>query len=318
MNQRLLGHTGINVSEIAFGGVEIGIPYGIGVRSKADMIGRSEAIRLLHAAVDGGINLFDTARMYGASESIMGQAFRGRRDRVVICTKCRHLRDVSGILPTSRKIRDIMERSFRESLAELKTDYIDIYMLHQADMEILGNDTVSGVFHELKKKGLIRAAGVSVYAVQETGMAIDSGVWDVVQLPFNLMDQSQEVLFSPAAESGIGIMVRSVLLKGILSDKGRDLHPELKKVERHRESYSGLFSRSCPDLTSLAMKFVLSFDEVASVLVGMDKMTYLDKALTAADGNYLDKETLTEARKLPYPDTGFLDLVKWERMGWLT
>lgn len=86
MNKRLLGQTGIKVSEIAFGGVEIGIPYGIGVSIKTDMISESEAICLLHEAIDSGINIFDTARMYGASESIMGRAFKGRRDQVVICT----------------------------------------------------------------------------------------------------------------------------------------------------------------------------------------------------------------------------------------
>jgi len=78
MNKRLLGQTGIQVSEIAFGGVEIGLPYGIGIKSKADMPSREESVRLLHTAVDSGINFFDTARMYGLSESIMGNAFKDR------------------------------------------------------------------------------------------------------------------------------------------------------------------------------------------------------------------------------------------------
>jgi aryl-alcohol dehydrogenase-like predicted oxidoreductase len=318
MNQRLLGHTGIKVSEVAFGGVEIGIPYGIGVRSRADMISETEAVHLLHEAIDGGINLFDTARQYGDSESIMGRAFKDRRDQVVICTKCRHLRNESGVLPSSDQIRKVIERSLQESLTVLQTRFIDIYMLHQADIEILENDIVTDIFHDLKKKGLIRATGVSTYTVDETKRAMTSGCWEVIQLPFNLMDQSQEILFSPAAEKGIGIMVRSVLCKGILSNKGGNLHPELKKVERHRKLYSGLFNKTCPDLTSLAMKFALSFDQVASVLIGIDKMAYLKRALAIADGNYLDKETLRQARELQYPDTGFLDLVKWDRMGWLS
>jgi aryl-alcohol dehydrogenase-like predicted oxidoreductase len=318
MNKRLLGQTGINVSEIAFGGVEIGIPYGIGVRSKADMISEPEAIHLLQAAVDGGINFFDTARMYGASESIMGQAFRGMRDQVVLCTKCRHLRNESGTLPASRSLKEIIERSLQESLTALQTGFIDIYMLHQADVEILGNDMVSAVFNDLKKKGLIRAAGVSTYTLEETGMAINSGAWDVIQLPFNLMDHSQEALFTPAAEKGIGIMIRSVLFKGILSDKGRNLHPELKEVEQHRILYSRLFNKTCPDLTSLAVKFALSFDQVASVLVGIDRMDYLKRSLDIADGMYMDKQTLMQARELQYPNISFLDLVKWDKKGWLT
>ena len=90
MIKRTLGNTGIHVSEIAFGGVEIGVPYGIGVKSAADMLSVKEAINLLHTAIDSGINFFDTARMYGTSENIMGNAFKSRRSEVVIATKCRH------------------------------------------------------------------------------------------------------------------------------------------------------------------------------------------------------------------------------------
>ena len=79
MLYRLLGRTGIRVSEIAFGGVEIGIPYGIGVNNRSDMLSHTEAVKLLHAAVEGGINFFDTARLYGESEQIMGKAFHDRR-----------------------------------------------------------------------------------------------------------------------------------------------------------------------------------------------------------------------------------------------
>jgi aryl-alcohol dehydrogenase-like predicted oxidoreductase len=172
MNQRLLGQTGIRISEIAFGGVEIGLPYGIGVHSTTDMPSRSESIRLLHSAVDNEINFFDTARMYGASESIMGHAFKSRRNQVVISTKCRHLRNEFGVLPSLDKIKEIIERSLQESLTALQTDFIDVYMLHQVGLEILENDEVAEIFLNLKKKGIIRATGVSTYSVEETKKAI--------------------------------------------------------------------------------------------------------------------------------------------------
>jgi 1-deoxyxylulose-5-phosphate synthase len=317
MNKRSLGRTGLQVSEIAFGGVEIGLPYGIGVKSKTDMLSEKEAIRLLHSAVDGGINFFDTARLYGSSEEIMGRAFKDRRDRVVICTKCRHFRDNDGQLPSSTKLVNIIEKSLEESLAELQTEFIDLYMLHQADLEILEHEQVANTFLSLKKKGIIRATGVSTYTVEETKMAIDKGVWDVVQLPFNLMNQTHASQFSSAARFGVGIMARSVLFKGILSEKGKNLHPELQDVQLHLNLYDELLSESIPDLTMLATKFALSFNEVSSVLVGIDRLEYLHKSLTAADGSYLDKKTLTRAKNLCYPDPQFLDLVKWDKMGWL-
>ena len=82
--------------------------------------------------------------------------------------------------------------------------------------------------------------------------------------------------------------------------------------------YKELLSESVPDLPTLATKFALSFEQVSSVLVGIDRMEYLQKSLTAADGIYLNEERLARAKKLFYPNPQFLDLVKWERMGWLT
>ena len=318
MNQRTLGHTGIRVSEIAFGGVEIGMPYGIGTRSKADMLSRSEAVYLLQEAVSKGINFFDTARLYGESESLMGLAFHDRRDRVVICSKCRHFRGPGGDLPPAAELKKIIQISLQESLQELKTDYLDVYMLHQADREVLENEMIAESFRNLKVKGIIRATGVSTYTLEETGKALESGAWDVIQLPFNLMDPSQGAVFDRAAVKGAGIVVRSVLLKGILSEKGKPLHPALKEVERHVKQYEALLDASIPDLASLAIKFALSFGKVSSVLVGIDRMKYLQEALAAANGTYLGENALSRALALKYPHPEFLDLVRWDRMGWLT
>ncbi|MGV8090494.1 MAG: aldo/keto reductase [Mangrovibacterium sp.] len=317
MIKRSLGKTGIAVSEVAFGGVEIGIPYGIGVKSATDMLSEQEAIRLLHAATDSGINFFDTARMYGNSERIMGKAFKDRRDQVVLSTKCRHLRDHEGNLPSGPELRETIETSLHESLDALQTDYADIFMLHQADVEILENEKISDIFSELKKEGLCRATGVSTYTPEETKKAIGTGAWDMIQLPFNLMDQRQEAFFAAASEKGIGIVVRSVLLKGLLSDRGKGLHPALKKVEDHITCYNELLEGCGYDLSTLATKFALSFPEVSAVLVGIDRMEYLDQSLQAANGSYLDSVRLSKARELAYPDPGFLNLPWWDKMNWL-
>ena len=143
------------------------------------------------------------------------------------------------------------------------------------------------------------------------------GIYDVIQLPYNLMDQRQGKLFPLAYEKGIGIVVRSALFKGILTPKGENLHPALRSVQEHRKVYEKLLSEKAPTLAQLATKFVLSHKEVSSVLVGIDKMEYLEDALAVADGNYLDFPTLEQAQKLAYPDPDFLDLPKWSRLGWL-
>ena len=317
MNKRLLGRTGIKVSEISFGGVEIGLAYGIGVDSQDDMPRESEAIKLLHTALENGINFFDTARMYGRSEDIMGKAFKDRRDKVVICTKCKHLPIDKKTTPVSTELKEIINNSFKESLSALQTNYIDVYMIHNANLEILKNQDIANAFVQLKKDGAIRATGVSTYSVAETKKAIDTGIWDVIQLSFNIMDQRQAELFPYAQQNNIGIMVRSVLLKGVLSDRGRNLHPALKSVEEHRNAYNELLNKDMPTLPALATKFALSFQQVSSVLVGIDRMQYLQNALTVANGKYLDQNAFAKARELCYPEPEFLDLRQWDKMGWL-
>lgn len=317
MRKRKLGETGIDVSEISFGCVEIGMPYGIGIERALDMLTEEEAIDLLQAALDAGINFFDTARLYGTSEQIIGKAFNGRRNEVVLCTKCRHIRDQSGSLPPETTLRDFIHTSLHESLEALQTDFVDVFMLHQSDSEILANETIAAVFSDLKKAGTIKATGVSTYTTEDSETAMESGTWDVIQFPFNLLDQRQAVLFGRAKALGVGLVVRSVLTKGLLSHRGVNLHPSLNAVEAHIRTYRELLTTNVPDLPTLATKFALSHHEIASVLVGIDRFDYLQQALATADGNYMATEQLEVARQRAYPAPEFLNLPHWHRMGWL-
>jgi aryl-alcohol dehydrogenase-like predicted oxidoreductase len=317
MRKRVLGKTGITVSEIAFGGVEIGVPYGIGVNSEADMLSRGDAVKLLHEALDKGINFFDTARLYGESESIMGEAFHDRRDKIILATKCpHHFKNSDGQISDYQSLKSRIEASLEESLGLLKTDYVDIYMVHYADLDILANNDVKEIFDQIKSSGKARSIGVSTYTAAETKTAIEKG-WEVIQLAFNLMDQQQAANFDYAQEQGTAIVVRSVLMKGLLSDKGRNLHPELRAVEQHIGKYRELLNDEITEVSSLATKFALSFNQVSSVLVGIDRPEYLDKALQSVKGNLLNATDLLKAKTLAYPDTSFLDLPKWDKLGWL-
>lgn len=318
MKKRPLGNTGIDVSEIAFGGVEIGRPYGIGVKSSEDMLSEAEAQDLLHLSVEKGINFFDTARSYGQSEALMGKAFKNRRDQVILETKCKSIYNASGSIPKYAQLKETITSSLMESLEALQTDYVDIFMLHEGFLNILENEDVATIFLNLKKSGKIRSTGVSTYTVEETKKAAEAGVWDVVQLPFNLMDQQQATVFPLLAEEEIGIIVRSVLLKGILSDRGKNLHPALKDIETHKTRYDELLNEAPLDLSALAIKFALSFSEVSSVLLGIDRLEYLYKSIAAGNGEYLDEKRLLRARELAYPEPGFLNLPEWDKKGWLT
>ncbi|OHB55969.1 MAG: hypothetical protein A2Y07_06180 [Planctomycetes bacterium GWF2_50_10] len=313
MKFRNLGATGIKVSEIAFGGVEIGVAYGL----HRHLMAEEEAIALVRAAVDKGINFFDTARMYGLSEERIGKSLAGIRDKVVVCTKCPHLRDENKKVRIGRALSDFLNESITQSLKSLKTDYVDVFLAHSVDREILESNEVAQAFCDIKKKGLARSVGVSTYGCADSKFAMESGRWNVIQLAFNLMDQSAAELFPCAAQTGVGIMVRSVLMRGLLTDNAPDLmHEKLKAVNEHRKKYLGALDESCSSLSDLATKFVLSFKDVSSVLVGIDKIEFLNSAVSLADGCYFDGEKLARLQELAYPDPVFLDLAAWDRNGW--
>jgi len=317
MQYKYLGNTGLKVSEVAFGGVEIGMPYGLKMSQAKHMLQKQDAIKLLHHAFDQGITLFDTARLYGESENIMGEAFQGIRQQIVLASKCRHFRNPDGTLPDKLALKHIVRQSIHESLNALKTDYIDVFMLHHADLEMLEIDEIYEIFTVLQKEGLIRYPGISVYEVEETKRALDKGFWKVIQLPFNLMDQKQGIHFKQAYEQGVGIIGRSVLMRGLLTDKSFQLHPELRAVQDHILKYRQLFNSEIDNLVALAMKFAASFSEISSVLVGFDKIKFVDYALEIFNSKYLNEEQVALAKSLSYPDQGFLNLAQWDNNGWL-
>lgn len=318
MNTRPLGQTGIEVSEISFGTVELGIPYGIGVDSEEDMLPVDEAIALLRTALEHGITFFDTAPAYGRSEELLGQAFADRREQVVICTKCPGLTDDTGTLLRGRDLRAVIDSSLECSLAALRTDYVDVFLLHRVSDEILGDPEIADALLATKRDGRVRAIGGSTYTTSETRLLIESGVWDVAQVAYNLMDQRHGPLLTEAQARGVGVMVRSVLFKGVLTDRGRGLHPALEPVERHRAAYGSLLGEEARTLSELATRFVLSEPAVSSVLVGIDRAEYLQQALDVANGRYLSPATMQRARDLAYPSPEFLDLSAWHQKGWLT
>ena len=131
------------------------------------------------------------------------------------------------------------------------------------------------------------------------------------------MDQTQWPAIELAAQKGVGIVTRSVLCKGVLTDKGTDLHAALKPVQEHCQTYNQLLNDRIKTVSELATKFVLSCEGVSSILIGIDRLQYLDQALAVADDTYLDEEALTKAKQLAYPDPEFLDLPMWDRKGWL-
>ena len=284
--RRPLGQTELLVSEIGFGGVEIGLEYGIQVRSKNNLPDPAVAIGIVQRAIEMGVNVIDTARGYGASERLIGNAISTIRDQLVVMTKvsCPG-KDVHGVA-----LRDLITESLETSLGELQTSYVDVLSVHSASTLILARGDVVDCVDRLRLAGKVRYVGATVYTIQEALAALEDPRIDVLQVAYSLLDPSMADQVIPlAVRRGVGIIARSVLHRGVLTAKGAQGSPDERRLHAHTSNYDFLFDDTTTTLPQVAVRFVLSNDGVSCALLGMDTLAQVEENLTA----------LPQA---PYPD----------------
>ena len=222
MNYRSLGNSSVRVSVIGMGCWGIcGSPmWGARVES--------ESIRTIHAALDSGINLFDTAEKYGDGESerIVGKALKGRRNDAVVATK------VSQTRLASEQISEACE----ESLTRLNTDYIDLYQIHWPSTEGVPLAETLEALETLKNQGKIRLFGVCNFGALDLTDLERHGHCDTNQLPYSLLWRAVEYDILPKARTlGYGVLAYSALTHGLLSGKYSSVDdvPAGRVVSRH-------------------------------------------------------------------------------------
>jgi aryl-alcohol dehydrogenase-like predicted oxidoreductase len=245
VDYRTLGRSELRVSALALGTVELGLDYGIAVPGEFGRPAEAEAIRLVHAAIDAGINLIDTARAYGESEAVLGRALRGRREQVVLATKVRTQRD-DGTTPSGAALRSLMEQSLDTSLRLLQTDYVDIWQIHNVDAALLDQqDVLAGVFASARRAGKVRAVGGSTYGVEMPLAALETGLFDMLEVTYSVLDQRlADAVLPAAARREVGVVVRSILLKGALTARGDHLPDHLAGLRERSRQFRGLVAEA--------------------------------------------------------------------------
>jgi 1-deoxyxylulose-5-phosphate synthase len=313
VDYRRLGRTGLEVSALALGTVELGLDYGIAVPGEYGRPAEAEAARLVHAAIDRGISLIDTARAYGESEAVLGRALRGRRDKVVLATKVRtQLGD--GSTPGDGELRQLMEQSLDTSLRLLQTDYVDIWQVHNVDQALLDRRAViAEVFAAARQSGKVRAIGGSTYGADLPLRALETGLFDMLQVTYSVLDQRlADQVLPTAAERDVGIVVRSILLKGALTARGDYLPDHLAVLRDRSLQFRTLVASS--GLTAgpaqVAIAFGLAHPQIHSVLVGMRTEHELGEALGAASLR-LPGDLLARLRALRLDDADLLNPSTW-------
>jgi aryl-alcohol dehydrogenase-like predicted oxidoreductase len=298
---------------LALGTVELGLDYGIAVPSEYGRPAEGAAIRLVHAAIDRGINLIDTARAYGESEAVLGRALRGRRDKVVLATKVRTQRD-DGSTPGDAELRRLMEQSLDTSLRLLQTDYVDIWQVHNVDAALLDRSaTAAEVFAAARQSGKVRAVGGSAYGADLPLRALDTGLFDMLQVTYSVLDQrlADEVLPAAAARD-VGVVVRSILLKGALTARGDYLPDHLTALRDRSRQFRTLVAASglAASPAQAAIAFGLAHPQIHAVLVGMRAEHELGEALAAASLR-LPGDLLERLRGLRLDDADLLNPSTW-------
>src|SRR6202035_5567911 len=288
MRMRTLGGTGMRVSAYCLGAMMFG---------SGGNPDHEDCVRIIHAALDAGINFVDTADMYsaGESEQIVGQALLGRRDDVVLATKAH---SPMGRDPNMRgNSRRWIVREVENSLRRLQTDYVDLYQIHRPDPDTDIEETLS-VLSDLVRSGKVRAIGSSTMPasdmVEAQWVAERRGLerFRSEQPPYSILDRGIEAEVLPVAQRyGMGTLVWSPLAQGLLTGRIRkgqrtDLRRAafFKHLRDERrldavEQLTVLAEESGMALRHIAIAFAIVHPAVSSAIIGPRTMDHLEDLL---------------------------------------
>lgn len=218
MRYKKFGKTDMEVSALTVG------TWAIGGANWGE-VNKSDSIKAIHAMLDNGVNMIDTAPGYnfGESERVVGEAVKGRRDKVYIATKTGVYNDVKkGFVKDSR--RETVIRLCEESLKNLQTDYIDLMLIHWPDIEHNApfEETMEAL-ESLRKAGKIRYVGLSNFSQEEIEDIEQYGVISAFQPPYSMVNRSQEELMKWTSAHGLANMTYGSLGAGILTGAIRTL-----------------------------------------------------------------------------------------------
>jgi aryl-alcohol dehydrogenase-like predicted oxidoreductase len=324
MEYRVLGGTGVRVSTQCLGAMMLG------AWGNRDV---DECVRIVHAALDSGINFIDTADVYsnGESEEIVGRALDGRRDSVVLATKV-HGGMGPGVNERGNS-RLWIAREVENSLRRLRTDHIDLYQIHRPEADTDVEETL-GALTDLQRQGKIRYFGSSTFQgwqmVEAQWIAERRGLsrFRTEQPPYSILVRHIELDVLPVAQAyGMGVLVWSPLCRGWLTGRYRrgafDRSPESRAGRAAGRQVASQFDESRPaiqrkldlvedllkvaadagmPLQHLAIAFTLAHPAVTSAIIGPRTMEQLEDLVSGADLR-LDGSTLDAIDELVPPGT---------------
>lgn len=290
--KRILGRTGLEVTQLGFGAMEI--------RGHRIWNGRpcsnEQASAILNAVLDAGINFIDTANDYGKSELYIGRYIARRRNEYYLATKCGCHMIYAGDHDDTPHYwhRENILRNISDSLLKMETDSVDLLQLHNPDVQTCEEFKLVDLLNELRGQGLVKYIGCSSTS-PHLAEYIKWNVFDVFQIPYSAIERRHENLITLAAESGSGIIIRGGVAKGEPGVTGGKL---VTDVWRTFEK-AGLDELRMPgeSRTAFMLRFTLSHPHCHTTIVGTLQPAHLAENVETAIRGPLPADVYEEAKK---------------------
>jgi aryl-alcohol dehydrogenase-like predicted oxidoreductase len=287
----VLGRTGLDVTRLSFGAMEI--------RGSRIWNGRpvtdQQAETILNAVLDAGINFIDTANDYGRSEEFIGKYIAHRRKEFYLATKCGCTvvrRDANTDDTPHVWIRDNLFRGLEESLQRMKTDYIDIMQLHNPPVEETENNQLVEALKEMQQQGKVRFISIST-TLPHLPIYLKWGVFDTFQIPYSALERDHEDWISRTAEAGIGTIIRGGVARG-------EAGVGLGNVDRWKKFEEAGLDELCEpgeSRTAFLVRFTLAHPDVNTTIVGTLYPEHLQENIAAAEQGPLAANVYEEAKR---------------------
>ena len=291
LTKRALGRTGLDVTDLSYGAMEVRGSRIWGGRPVED----SQAEAVLNAVLDSGINFIDTANDYGRSEEYIGRYLSGRRGEFYLATKCgctvvrrdEHTDDTPHVWT-----RENLFRGLHESLARMKTDYVDVMQLHNPSVEQAEAGGLVAALQEMKQQGKVRWIGCSsTHPHIET--YIESGVFDVFQIPYSALERQHEDAITRAARAGAGTIIRGGVARG---EPGVGLGGGDRWAAFEKAGLDDLRGEG-ESRTAFLLRFTLSHPDMDTTIVGTLYPEHLAENVRIAERGPLPADVYAEAKK---------------------
>ena len=281
MKKNKLGRTGLEVTQLAYGAMEL--------RGESQWVGRpitgEQAEPILNAVLDAGINFIDTAVDYGTSEEFIGRYISSRRDEYYLATKCGCDPEDKGGTGEHIWTRDQLLHNIEGSLERMQTDHVDILQLHNPEPDKAPVDELIATLREIQAQGLTRFIGISsTLPWLPEYLALD--LFDTFQIPYSCLDPQHHDVISQVAEAGAGVIIRGGIGKG-----GPDAQM-VQWVNVDVWEKAGL-DELCNDMkpAELILRYTLSHPHYQTSIVGTMDPGHLAENLKAIENGPLPKDT---------------------------